>query len=49
MKHKKLEYGFIGNEFKVYDYADCELDWSLDNPEDLFLQDLKICNKDNGI
>jgi hypothetical protein len=44
-KHKKLEYGFTNGQLKIYDYADCELDWGRENPEDMFLEDLEECLK----
>lgn len=42
-KHPKLEYGVLNGVPKIYDYADCEFDWDLDKPEDMFINDLMLC------
>lgn len=42
-KHPNIEYGLKDGKFKIYDYADCEYDWSKENPEDLFIEDLNNC------
>jgi hypothetical protein len=42
-KHPKLEYGVLNGVPKIYDYADCEFDWDLDKPEDMFINDLMSC------
>jgi len=39
-KHPKLEYGVLNGVPKIYDYADCEFDWSLNRPEDMFINDI---------
>ena len=43
-KHPKLEYGVLNGVPKIYDYADCEVDWTLDKPEDMFINDLMLCS-----
>lgn len=43
-KHPKLEYGVKNGIPKIYDYADCEFDWDRENPEDMFIDDLKLCS-----
>jgi len=42
-KHPKLEYGELNGIPKIYDYADCELNWDMEEPQDMFINDLMMC------